>query len=376
MIFFAGICLRTGISSLAPVLDLIQEELNISRSLLGILTAIPVICMGILSPLGSYFEQKFGLKRAMLIAFLILISGFVLRLDSSTYTIILITAALIGIADAIIRPLLSGFIKETFENGAGGAMSVYAASMGIGSAIAAYGTLPIANISTYGWRGGLSFWAIPSIIGFVIWCTGYKPRNVVNMKKEVLSTKVATLDIIFFTLFFGIQAGINYTIVAWLPTLLKDVGINEYSANVLMTVFILLQTITSLFFAVIVKILKTTHSRVLLLFTVIAVIGIGSLFFLKHSPWLFVVTIGIASGGFFPIALLLPIDFSKDKREATYLTGITQSGGYLIGGLLPWIAGVATDNIGIFKGISIILGSSFVLLCFATKRIISSYKHI
>lgn len=155
--FFAGICLRTGISSLAPVLDLIESELNINQALLGILTAIPVVCMGVLSPLGSYFEARFGLKHSMLIAFIVLILGFILRLDSSSYTIILITAAFIGIGDAIIRPLLSGFIKENFETKTSGAMSVYAASMGIGSAMAAYGTLPIANISSYGWRGGLSF---------------------------------------------------------------------------------------------------------------------------------------------------------------------------------------------------------------------------
>lgn len=375
MIFFAGICLRTGISSLAPVLDLIQAELNISQSLLGILTAIPVLCMGVLSPLGSYFERRFGLKRSMLAAFLILITGFLLRLDSGTYTILLITAAFIGIADAIIRPLLSGFIKETFENKAGGAMSIYAASMGIGSAMAAYGTLPIASMSGYGWRGGLSFWAIPTVIGFVIWLLGYKSRDTEKeSKKEKVSTKVSKAEILFFTLFFGIQAGMNYAIVAWLPSLLKDGGVNEYSANILMTVFILLQTVTSLFFAVIVKVLRMTHARVLLLFTVLTAVGVGSLFFLQHIPWLWVVTMGIATGGLFPIALLLPIDFSDNKSEATYLTGLTQSGGYLLGGLIPWVVGFAADKTGIFRGISIVLIAIFVLLCFVVVRIMRSYK--
>lgn len=375
MIFFAGICLRTGISSLSPVLDLIQEELNISQSLLGILTAIPVICMGVLSPLGSYFEKKLGLKRAMLIAFLILIVGFLLRLDSRTYTIILITAALIGIADAIIRPLLSGYIKETFGNRAGGAMSVYAASMGIGSAMAAYGTLPIANVTEYGWRGGLAFWAIPTIIGSFIWLFGYKSKQTEKEKnKETSSTKVATKDIISFTLFFGIQAGLNYAIIAWLPTLLKEVGVSESFANILMSVFILLQTLTSLFFALLVKMLKTTHSRILLYFTIIGCVGVCSIFFLEYSTLLFIITLGIATGGFFPIALLLPIDFARDKSEATYLTGITQSGGYIIGGVLPWIVGLVADSIGIFRGITVILIGAFILLCFVVSQIMRSYR--
>src|SRR3546814_20362404 len=64
MVFGAGLCLRTGISSLSPVLDKIQQELVISSSSLGLLTAIPVVCLGVLSPLGHDFDRHLGLNKS------------------------------------------------------------------------------------------------------------------------------------------------------------------------------------------------------------------------------------------------------------------------------------------------------------------------
>src|SRR3546814_18844929 len=113
MVFGAGLCLRTGISSLSPVLDKIQQELVISSSSLGLLTAIPVVCMGVLSPLGHAFDRHLGLKKSMIVALAVLTIGLALRLHAETYGLLLLTAALVGVGDAIIRPLLSGFIKET-----------------------------------------------------------------------------------------------------------------------------------------------------------------------------------------------------------------------------------------------------------------------
>ncbi|MFK0376058.1 hypothetical protein [Pandoraea sp. NPDC090278] len=89
MVFGAGLCLRT---------------------------AIPVVCMGVLSPLGHALDRRLGLKRSMLVALAILTVGLVLRLRADAYAVLLVTAALVGIGDAIIRPILSGFIKDTFPD--------------------------------------------------------------------------------------------------------------------------------------------------------------------------------------------------------------------------------------------------------------------
>lgn len=374
MIFFAGICLRTGIASLAPVLDLIQADLQSSQAALGVLTAIPVICMGVLSPCGSYLEQKIGLKKAMLAAFLLLLAGFLLRLDARTFTLLLFTAMMIGIADAIIRPLLSGFIKDHFAAHASGAMSIYAASMGMGSAMAAYLTLPIAKATPLGWRAGLAIWGIPTLIGFFIWLVGYSTKSVPMAQTSKIKLHISTLELLTFTLFFALQAGINYTVIAWLPSLFKQAGIDEQQANFWMAIFIILQTITSLFFATLIRLMNTTHAKLLPIFVWLGVISLAGLPLLQPAPWFFTCAVGIATGGLFPLALLLPIDFSDNKSEATKLSGITQSGGYLLGGLLPWLAGLMADNVGIYRGLIILLSLLFLALLLISLMLVNSYR--
>ncbi|MFT9164209.1 MAG: MFS transporter [Komagataeibacter saccharivorans] len=147
MIFGAGICLRTGIASLSPILDRIERTLAISNAELGLLTTLPVLCMGGLSPLGHMLERRLGLRRSMIMALALLTIALLLRLDGGSYGLLLFTAVGVGVSDAIIRPLLSGFIKGEFASRAPAAMSVYAASMGVGSAVAAFGTPRISDVT-------------------------------------------------------------------------------------------------------------------------------------------------------------------------------------------------------------------------------------
>src|SRR3546814_20204274 len=94
-----------------------------------------------LFPYTTLFRSRhLGLKKSMIVALAVLTIGLALRLHAETYGLLLLTAALVGVGDAIIRPLLSGFIKETFHNKTHAAMGLYATAMGVGSAAAAYAT--------------------------------------------------------------------------------------------------------------------------------------------------------------------------------------------------------------------------------------------
>src|SRR3546814_19200875 len=60
------------------------------------------------------------------------------------------------------------------------------------------------------------------------------------------------LEVAALTLFFGLQAGINYTIVAWLPSLYLASGFSQHASSALIALFLILQTSTSLFFPVVI----------------------------------------------------------------------------------------------------------------------------
>src|SRR5690554_2413799 len=215
MVFLAGLCLRTGISSLSPILALIQQELRISNTALAMLTALPVICMGLLSPLAYWSGKRYGLHKSMLAALALLTFALAVRLGADSFGILLLTAGLVGIADAIIRPLLSGFIKEQFAQHTQAAMGLYAAAMGAGSAAAAYGTPLFSGENNQHWQAGLAVWAIPAGLAWIIW--GLWRKGCVSTVSPSTSTSaLPKYKLGLMIVFFGCQAGSNYTIIAWL----------------------------------------------------------------------------------------------------------------------------------------------------------------
>jgi CP family cyanate transporter-like MFS transporter len=373
MVFGAGICLRTGISSLSPVLQQIRAEFGIGSTMLGVLTAIPVICMGALSPLGYALERLMGLKRSVVLAILILTVGLALRLEAGNYYVLLLTAAFVGIGDAIIRPLLSGFIKETLHDKTHAAMGVYATSMGIGSAAAAYATPILADAAGSQWRVGLAFWAIPGVIAALFWAFWRDQSGKRGGQSAVSKGFVDRFDVIWLTLFFGFQAGTNYAVVAWLPSLYSAAGYNQKAGGAFIALFLVLQTAMSLFFPVVMRVLRMGIRGAVVMMVVPAVIGAISLWWLPSVPWAPALCFAVSTGSLFPIALLLPLEFTASAAEATKLSGMTQSGGYLLGGSIPWVAGVAADTFGTLNGIAGTVLIDVVILLVAACLIRSRY---
>lgn len=373
MIFGAGICLRTGIASLSPILDRIERTLAISNAELGLLTTLPVLCMGGLSPLGHMLERRFGLKHSMIIALALLTIVLILRLDGYSYGLLLFTAVGVGVSDAIIRPLLSGFIKDKFASRASVAMSVYAASMGIGSAVAAFGTPRISDV-TGSWPLALAFWALPTALAGFCWMLWHEDSAAPAHSASQPSRTISRSGILGLTLFFGLQAGINYVAIAWLPSLYVTLGYSDHTAGLLVASMLLCQTGVSFSMHAIMRVLKLTTIKAALVFSGLAILGTLSLLLAKPLPWLAPLTIGLATGGLFPIALLQPLDFTHNRSETIWLAGLTQTGGYLLGGILPWVTGLLIDQLGIAPAFETLLVGSAGLLAVVTVLIQSAYQ--
>lgn len=136
-IFAISINLRPAITSIEPLLETIREELALFNTQINLLTFVPVMCMGIFASLAPILNRKFGLTYTIY-AMLILIGimtgsrGFI-----SGFPVLITTAFIIGIAIAVIGPLLSAMIKQYFPARAASIIGVYSFGMGAGSAASA-----------------------------------------------------------------------------------------------------------------------------------------------------------------------------------------------------------------------------------------------
>ena len=71
---------------------------------------------------------------------------------------------------------------------------------------------------------------------------------------------------------------------------------------------------------------------------------------------------GIPLGGLFPVALLFPLDETETAGEANSWTAMMQTGGFIIGGLLPLVIALMFDLTANHLYTFIILMSLFVLM--------------
>jgi CP family cyanate transporter-like MFS transporter len=74
------------------------------------------------------------------------------------------------------------------------------------------------------------------------------------------------------------------------------------------------------------------------------------------------------------MALILPLDFTENRVQATRLSGITQSGGYLLGGAIPWLTGLAASTFGMTHGLKIFMGLCVLLILLMSLLIASAYR--
>ncbi|HKX56519.1 MAG TPA: MFS transporter, partial [Xanthomonadales bacterium] len=125
----AAINLRPGITSLAPLIERIAEELALSRSLISLTTALPVLCMGLLAPVAPRLALRFGLERTIALCLGTIALALLLRLAGQASSILIASAVLLGAAIAVAGPLLSGFIKRYFVGQMGRVVAWYSLGM-------------------------------------------------------------------------------------------------------------------------------------------------------------------------------------------------------------------------------------------------------
>lgn len=342
LLILAGFALRPGISSIAPLTDVLQRQFyTVSSAGIGLLTSIPVVCMGIVSPLAFLLEKRIGLKRTLTFGLGLVCLGELLRWFESGFALLLLTAMLVGVGDALIRPMISGFIKLRCADRGRLAISVYAASMGAGAGAATLSTATLADIIGHP-GGGLAFWAIPTLLALICWSLFSLPAHTeqpqVAGQKKPLFWLAAGLS-----LFFALQAGINYTLIAWLPAWLRFAGYSAAKADSLTTLLIVFSTLVSLFYPLFVR-LFSGREFFTMLAAVIASLLAAVLYAVGVPVIIPLLLMGLTIGLCFPLALHLPVAISPDAASAVRLSGWVQTVGYLAGGLLPTLAGMVMHN--------------------------------
>ena len=347
-IVFVAINLRPALAAVGPLVGLIRESTHLSNSMIGLLTSLPLIAFGIVSNLTPLFTKRFGISGTLAGALLLLTVGIGIRSIDSVAALYIGTA-LLGVAIALGNVLIPGLVKRNFPHKSGRITSMYSSVLGIGAALAAGISLPLAVDLNLGWRGSLGVWGILAFIGFFIWLPQVwrikrvkSNRSFRKSMKDLSGSRLAWKV----ALFMGLQSFAFYVVLAWLPEILQSRGFDSAYSGWMLSLSQVTGICGSLLIPSLASKRKDQRSAVVFLVGIELVSIIGLMLPQIGFVPLWVGAIGFALGGTFGLALLFIVLRTDDSDTATELSGMAQSIGYFIAAIGPIIFGSLFDLTG------------------------------
>lgn len=337
--------LRPALSSMAPMLSDVSKCLGLSAAKAGLLTTLPVLCLGLFAPLAPILARRFGSERVVLGILLTLAGGILLR-SSFGEAGLFAGSILAGASIGIIGVLLPGIVKRDFAKQAGTMTGLYTMALCLGAAMASGASVPLSQYFDNRWALGLGFWIIPALVAAVFWLPqarqGHGLHQVAYRVRGLLRDPLAWQV----TLYMGLQSSLSYIVFGWLPSILIARGLSPTQAGLVLSGSIMVQLISALT----APWLATRGKDQRLAILVVMLLTLGGLFGCLYAPldglWGWAVLLGLGQGGTFSLALTLIVLRSRDAHVAANLSGMAQGFGYTLASLGPFAVGIVHDVTG------------------------------
>ncbi|MFF0675604.1 CynX/NimT family MFS transporter [Staphylococcus xylosus] len=349
-IVFIASTLRAPLTSVGPVVDEIKQVMEINNSVAGILTTIPLIIFAIVSPFVSKVTARLTMSRTILYSTMLLIVALYLRI-AGDFTLFLIGTVILGIAIAFGNVVLPSYVKWYFPMQIGLATGIYSGTMNFTAGLGGGLSFPLSEITPLGFRLSLSFWILFAIIAIILWIP--KARKGVQLEKataiahrqdrpkKVTITKSKLAWMVALTM--GFQSMVFYTVVAWVPSILVDRGLDPSTAGYLLMLNQFSQVPMTFTFPIIASKLKDQRILVVII-TVLFLVGF-SLFFTQSLVLLIIgiIIAGLAMGACFSLCMTFFSIRARTSDGSISLSGFGQSVGYLIAAVGPFLIGYLHD---------------------------------
>jgi CP family cyanate transporter-like MFS transporter len=363
-LFFIALTLRPQIVGVGPLLPDIQESLNTTHAVAGLLATIPVLCMGLFAPPAAYLSSRVGTRTAITLSILLIGVFGVARAVAPSAALIVLFTWPVGVGMGVAGAVVPVAIKERFAARPAGPTGAYTTGIQTGSALSAAVAVPLA--AWYGgWRASLAVFSLVTLGLAVVWVvlTRHDPaheRRPERAPRLPWQSRVAWLLVAL----FGLMSSTYYGINAWLPDSYVERGWSTQSAGSLLAVLNLV-AIPAAFVVPWLSDRVWTRRTWLLAMATAFVAGTIGVVLAPAGAHLWVIALGIASGGMFSLVLTVPLDLEHDPARVGALVGMMLGLGYTIGALSPFLLGAVRDATGSFTA-SLWLIALFSAVLFGT----------
>ncbi|CNF40575.1 transmembrane transporter [Mycobacterium tuberculosis] len=338
--------LRAAITGIAPVLGELQDAFALSGAEVGVLTTLPVLCLGVFAGVAPLVARWLGTETAIAGSLVMITAGIVLRVVQSPVSLFVGTVVA-GAGIAMGNVLMPAVIKRVFPSRIGSLTGLAMMLMATSGAVAAGLAVPLDEAG--GWRLALAVWAVPSLVAALVWgplaLRGRRaPTAPVTAPRgggSLLRSPVAW----FVAVFMGLTSLMFYVLMSWLPEIMRDAGFAPAAAGMMVSAMLFVGI--PLGFVVPVFAARLRDQRPLIVAVAVTmVVGIGGLLLAPAAGWAWVIILGLGTGSAFPLAYTLLSLRAPTPSVAAALSGMAQTGGYLLAGAGPLAVGVLHDATG------------------------------
>ncbi|HFP9330517.1 TPA: CynX/NimT family MFS transporter [Raoultella planticola] len=351
LLLIAGILLiastlRVTFTGAAPLLDAIRADYGLSTAQTGMLTTLPLLAFGLVSPLAAGVGRRLGIERSLLVALVLICLGIGLRSLPST-ALLFGGTAIIGCGIALGNVLLPGLIKRDFSQHVARMTGAYSITMGGAAALGSAMVVPLV-LAGFGWHGALLMLMVFPLLALLVWLpqtrktataplTGSGAMHNRGIWRSALAWQV--------TLFLGINSLVYYVIIGWLPAILQSLGYSEAQAGSLHGLLQLATAAPGLAIPLILHRLKDQRAIAVIVALMCAISACG-LWFWPGQAVVWTLIFGFGSGATMILGLTFIGLRANSAHQAAALSGMAQTIGYLLAACGPPLMGKIHDANG------------------------------
>ncbi|MYS79472.1 CynX/NimT family MFS transporter [Embleya scabrispora] len=380
-LFLIAINLRGAITDVPPLLTSIRDDLGLSGAAAGVLTAIPVVSMGVFAPLAHRGAARYGYERTVAASVVVLLVGVLIRLGGASVVLLFLGTLVAGAGIAVLGAALPGVVKTHFAEHAGAVTGLYSAAVGVGAAGASALAVPLSD-GFGSWQLSLGVVAVPAVLGLLAWLPVIRRAKPVrtdpSRTRSTGPSRAGTTDATaarptpptpapaaaapdtspwrrpvawILAVFLVMQTSAYYGVVGWVPAAYEEQGWSAERAGLLLSVFGLTGIVSGLVIPLLAD--RFTDPRPLFAVTVAgAVVGMGLLAFAPNlAPWPTIALLGLTLGGAFPLMLVMLVRFAPSPAAAGRLSAMTFLIGYPIAAVLQIVFGTIHDATGEYTAV-------------------------
>jgi len=334
--------LRSVLAGLTPLVADIRADLGLSAAVAGVLTTLPVLCMGAFAPIAPRLAARVPIERALVACALLTAAGSGLR-GLGTTAALFAAGLAVGVAIALAQALLPVWIRTRHPADSGRLTGALSMALVLGSVLAAGLAVPLERVLG-GWPESLAAWAVPAVLAAPVWAPAALGRGTTvtrgggaPLSRSGLAWAVSG--------FFGVQSMAFYASLSWIPSILEDGGWSSEAAGGLLA-FGALCGLAPAFVIPVLAARSEAQTHLLLAIVLVPSAGLLGVLTLPGLAPLWMMLIGFGQSGALGLGLALPIQRGGDAPTVASLTAMTLCVGYLVAAAGPWLLGAVHDAAG------------------------------